>query len=175
MAIKDLVARQGKVDIVVKVVDKGEIREFQKFGNSGKVCNATVRDDSGEISLTLWNDDIDKVKVGDTVHIINGYVSEWQDEKQLTTGRFGKLEIVGAEDAEKAKAETADEETEEKTLEETKTDKGEHVLSEDEKTEEEALEEMKTDKGEHVLSEDEKTEEEVVEEEVPNDKEKDKE
>ena len=43
----------------------------------------------------MWNEDIDKVKSGDKVKLTNGYVSEWQGELQLTTGKFGKLEVVG--------------------------------------------------------------------------------
>jgi replication factor A1 len=95
MAIKDLKPKQGKVDVVVDVVKKDEPREFQKFGTVGRVCNATVADDTGEIKLTLWNDDINKVNVGDKIHITNGYVNEWQGELQLTTGKFGKMEVVG--------------------------------------------------------------------------------
>ena len=94
MAIKDLQIRQGKVDIVVELVDKGDVRAFNKFGNSGKVCSAKVKDETGQMVLSLWNDDIDKVNVGDKVHIINGYVGEWQGEPQLSTGKFGQLEIV---------------------------------------------------------------------------------
>ncbi|MBW2981778.1 DNA-binding protein [Candidatus Woesearchaeota archaeon] len=94
MAIKDLEVRQGNVDVVVDVIEKGEIREFQKFGRTGRVCNAKVKDETGEIKLTLWNEQIDKINVGDKVHITNGYVSEFQGEKQLTTGKFGKLEVV---------------------------------------------------------------------------------
>jgi ssDNA-binding replication factor A large subunit len=47
----------------------------------------------------LWNEDIEKIKAGDKVHLVNGYVSEWQGEMQLTTGRIGKLEIVGKAEA----------------------------------------------------------------------------
>ena len=58
--IKDLEARQGNVDIVVEVMEVSEAKEFEKFGKQGKVANAMVKDESGEIKLTLWNDDIDK-------------------------------------------------------------------------------------------------------------------
>ena len=95
MAIKDLTPKQGNVDVTVDAIEKGDIREFQKFGKAGRVCNAKVRDESGEIALTLWNEDIDKVNVGDKLKITNGYVSEWQGELQLSTGRYGKMEIVG--------------------------------------------------------------------------------
>jgi len=95
MTVKDLQIRQGNVDIVVDVVDVGEIREFEKFGRSGRVATAIVKDETGDIKLTLWNEQIDQVKAGDKVKITNGYVSEWQGEPQLTTGKMGKLEVVG--------------------------------------------------------------------------------
>ena len=95
MQIKDLKPKQGSVDVTVDIVDVGEAREFQKFGKPGRVSNAIAKDESGDIKLTLWNEDIDKVKAGDKVHISNGYVNEWQGEMQLTTGRMGKMEVVG--------------------------------------------------------------------------------
>ncbi len=95
MAVKDLKIREGNVDIIVDVVDVGEAREFEKFGKSGRVATAIVKDETGDIKLTLWNEQIDQVKPGDKVHITNGYVSEWQGEPQLTTGKMGKLEVVG--------------------------------------------------------------------------------
>ena len=98
MQIKDLKPKQGNVDVTVDVVDVGEAREFQKFGKAGRVSTAIAKDESGDIKLTLWNEDIDKVKAGDKIHLTNGYVNEWQGELQLTTGRLGKLEIVGKAD-----------------------------------------------------------------------------
>jgi len=98
MQIKDLKPKQGNVDVVVDIVDIGEAREFQKFGKPGKVATAIAKDETGDIKLTLWNEDIEKVKAGDKIHLTNGYVNEWQGEMQLTTGRMGKLEIVGKAD-----------------------------------------------------------------------------
>ena len=98
MQIKDLKPKQGNVDVTVDIVDVGEAREFQKFGKAGRVSTAIAKDDSGDIKLTLWNEDIDKIKAGDKIHLANGYVNEWQGELQLTTGRMGKLEIVGKAD-----------------------------------------------------------------------------
>ena len=98
MQVKDLKPKQGNVDIIVDVVDVGDPREFQKFGKPGKVATAIAKDETGDIKLTLWNEDIEKVNAGDKVHLTNGYVNEWQGEMQLTTGRLGKIEIVGKSD-----------------------------------------------------------------------------
>ena len=94
MNIAELKVRQGKVDVEGEIVEIGETKTFQKFGREGKVASATLKDDSGKITLSLWNDDVDKIKVGDKVKITNGYVNEFQGEKQLTAGRFGKLEVL---------------------------------------------------------------------------------
>src|SRR3989338_2665758 len=99
--IIDLQARQGNVEVVGVVIEKEDSREFNKFGKTGKVANAVLKDETGKIKLTLWNDDVDKISVGDKIHIKNGYVNEWQGEKQLTTGRLGSMEIVGKEEVKK--------------------------------------------------------------------------
>ncbi|HLC62085.1 MAG TPA: hypothetical protein VJI52_03665 [Candidatus Nanoarchaeia archaeon] len=99
MQIKDLKPKMGSIDITVDVVDVGVPREFQKFGKPGRVATAIAKDETGDVKLSLWNEDIDRVKAGDKVHISNGYANEWQGEIQLTTGRMGKMEIVGKADA----------------------------------------------------------------------------
>lgn len=94
MEIKDISSNQGKIEIEATVKEVGPIREFSKFGKVGKVCNAKLEDSSGIISLTLWNEEIEKIKQGSKIKIINGYVKEWQGEKQLSAGKFGKIEIL---------------------------------------------------------------------------------
>lgn len=105
MKIKELKARQGKVDIEVEITELGEAREFAKFDKGGRVANAMAKDDSGSIKLSLWNEQIDMVKPGTKVHIKNGYVSEWQGELQLTTGKFGTFEVLSGGVDVKAKKE----------------------------------------------------------------------
>ena len=94
MEIKDIKAGEGKIDVTGEVTEIAEPKSFEKYGKQGKLANAILKDDSGEIKLTLWNEQVDQVKEGDKIHITNGYVSEWKGEKQLSTGKFGKLEIV---------------------------------------------------------------------------------
>ncbi len=94
MKVADIKPNQGNIEVVAEVVKKDSPRSFEKFGKSGKVCNYRIKDDSGEISLTLWNDDIDKVNEGDTIHLQNGWCSEYKTEKQVSTGKFGKVEVT---------------------------------------------------------------------------------
>lgn len=100
MNISDLQVRQGNVEVQGKVTEKGDVREWSKFGKAGKVCSAVLADGSGSIKLSLWNEQADEVKLGDIVKISNGFVNEYRGEKQLTTGRMGKIEVVGSNEAE---------------------------------------------------------------------------
>ena len=94
MKISEIEVNQRKIEVEGKIIDISPVKEFNKFGKTGKVATASLKDDSGEIQLTLWDDQIDKVKKGDKVKIINAYVKEWQGEKQLNVGKFGSFEII---------------------------------------------------------------------------------
>ena len=118
MKISELQAKQGNADIEADVIEKTDAREFSKFGKVGRVANAIIQDASGKVKLTLWNDDIEKVNVGDKIKIKNGYVSEWQGELQLSTGRLGTLEVEKGTGAQNPKQEekTVDYEVEEEDI-----------------------------------------------------------
>lgn len=141
MKISELQIRQGNVEVTGVIKEVGEVRSFDRFGRQIRVVDAVLEDDSGTIKLSLWNEDIDNFKQDDKVRIVNGYVNEFQGEKQLTAGKFGKIEKVGEGEAEEAeesteeKTEEAEESTEEKT-EEAEEPPAVEVASDEEEIEE---------------------------------------
>ena len=120
MYIKDLQPREGNIELEAEVKDIGDVREFDKFGKKGRVANATISDGTGTVKLSLWNDQIESVKIGDKLKISKGYVSEWQGELQLTTGKFGSLEVIGH--AEEGAEKTVDKAEESSKEEESSND-----------------------------------------------------
>jgi len=94
MKIKELQAGQGNVNLEAEIIEMKEIREFTKFGRVGKVCNAVIKDSSGNMFLTLWNEQVDNFFVGDKINIVNGYVKEWHGELQLSIGKYGSIEKI---------------------------------------------------------------------------------
>jgi replication factor A1 len=131
MKISELQAKQGNVDLVAEVAEVSESKEFSKFGKAGRVANATLKDETGEIRLSLWNEQIDQVKLGSRIHIKNGFVNEWQGEKQLTTGRQGTFEVLPdaetlVKEAEPEKA-NGEEEKQEAPEEKNREDFGEYT------------------------------------------------
>jgi len=121
MKISDLKTNQGNVEVTGVITELGDTRAFNKYGRELKVANAILKDDSGAIKLTLWNDDVTRFKEGDNIKIINGYVSEFQGEKQLTSGKFGrmeKLESGSGGDSDTGDKETGDSVIKEEVLQE---------------------------------------------------------
>jgi len=110
--VSELEIRQGNADVEGTIKEVGEIKTFNKFGRELRVADAILEDDSGSVKLTLWNDDATKFQAGDKVKISNGYVNEFQGEKQLTAGKFGSIEKIGAgEEVEATSEEPASEES----------------------------------------------------------------
>jgi len=94
MNVSELNEGVGDVSLEAEVVGVGDVREFNKYGRVLKVANVDIKDESGTIKLTLWNDNISKVKVGDKIKIEKGYVNSFQGALQVTLGKFGTLEVI---------------------------------------------------------------------------------
>jgi len=94
MKISELKPRAAVPEIELEIVSKGETREWSNPNGSGTVCNCAGKDDSGEVAVTLWNEQIEQVKEGDKIKITNGWCSEFRGEKQVSPGRQGSLEVI---------------------------------------------------------------------------------
>ena len=92
MNISELKVGQGSIYTEGVITSIGEVKIFERLGKEQKVANAVLEDPSGKIILKLWNDDIERFRVGNKVKITNGYVTEFQGEKQLSAGKFGSIE-----------------------------------------------------------------------------------
>jgi len=96
MDIKDLRDGMKKVSVEAKVVEKGNPREVKSRYSEEmyKIVDAIVADETGSIKLTLWNEQIDQVSVGDNIKIDNGYITSFKSEIQLNVGKFGTMTKV---------------------------------------------------------------------------------
>ena len=92
--VDSLNPKSRRVNVTVKVVSKNPIREIvsRSDGSNHKVTEALVGDETGAVFLTLWDNDIEKIKDGDIIDIGNGYVSLFKGSMRLNTGRFGTME-----------------------------------------------------------------------------------
>jgi replication factor A1 len=93
MKISEIKRGTNNIAITAKVIDVGEKREVNTRFGKKSVADILLEDDSGQISLTLWEDKIDSVRVGDTVNIEGAFVTTFRDKMQLNIPRNGKMEV----------------------------------------------------------------------------------
>jgi replication factor A1 len=96
LKINELRDGSRRVDIEASVIQKSETREVRsKFTNETfRVADATIEDETGTITLTLWNEQTEQVNVGDRVRIENGYIKSFRGELQLNSGKYGTLTVL---------------------------------------------------------------------------------
>ncbi len=95
MNIKDLRDGMRTVEAEGEITDISPPREVSlRTGGQAKVADATLKDETGEIKLSLWDNQIEQVSKGARVKVTNGYINTFRGERQLNVGRYGKLEIL---------------------------------------------------------------------------------
>lgn len=96
MKINELKDGMRKVNVEADVVEKSDAREVRsRYTNETyRVADATIEDETGKITLTLWNEQVEQVNVGDRVRIENGYIKSFRDILQLNSGKYGSLTVL---------------------------------------------------------------------------------
>ena len=82
---------ETKVNIIARIIRIPTIRSYEKNGKEGKVASLELQDDSGHITYTLWNKNVEliedlKLEDGDTVKVLQAQARERQN-------RDGEMEI----------------------------------------------------------------------------------
>ena len=94
MKIAEINSDSRKINITATVTEKEEPRDVNTRYGKTRVAEAIIEDDSGNIKLVLWGDEIDGIKLGDKIKIENGFVKEWNGEMQLSAGKYGKISVL---------------------------------------------------------------------------------
>ncbi len=89
--VKDLTENSKNVNATLKVIETGETKEIQSKFGAKRVSEVKVADATGCIILSLWDDQIGKIAVGDTISIQNGYISVVRNSMRLNIGKYGKM------------------------------------------------------------------------------------
>ena len=96
LQIKNILPGMRNVDVVGKVLQTYELREFKTEKHAGKVANMLIGDDTGTIRVVLWHkqaDNINNLKEGDVVKIRGGYIRDNQGRKEIHLSETSKLII----------------------------------------------------------------------------------
>jgi replication factor A1 len=88
--------KRGMSGILVegKITDMSEPRRVSTRYGQRSVADATLEDETGSIKISLWEERINAVSIGDKVKVSGAYVTEFRNQLQLNIPQSGKLEIT---------------------------------------------------------------------------------
>jgi replication factor A1 len=93
--VETLTPNSRGVNIIVKVVSKGEIRSVTGRDYSvRRVADALVGDETACIYMTLWDEKIDAINEEATLRVNNGYINLFRGNMRLNIGKYGSYELV---------------------------------------------------------------------------------
>jgi len=94
MKISEIKSGTSNVTVEGKIIDISEIREVQTRYGKRSVADAILEDETGQISISLWENQITSVSVGDKIIVSGAYATEFREKLQLSIPRSGKIEVV---------------------------------------------------------------------------------
>jgi replication factor A1 len=91
MLLSDLRPGMENIVLKVKLVSLSDQREVTTYsGLKHEIVEGIIEDDSMSMGLTIWNEKIELVKelkIGDSIKLINCFVSSYQGELSVNIGR----------------------------------------------------------------------------------------
>ena len=94
MRINEIKRGMSGISVEGKIADISKPRRVRTRYGPRSVADATLEDETEAIRVSLWEERIDMVNIGDKVKITGAYVTEFRSELQLNIPRSGKLEIT---------------------------------------------------------------------------------
>jgi len=97
MKVSDLEPRRPVAELTVKVLKLLQDRKVKARFSNKKLWlqEFRVRDDSGEATLVLWEEDCGQVIPDDLIKITNGYcLPDKTGITKLTPGKYGQVEVL---------------------------------------------------------------------------------
>jgi ssDNA-binding replication factor A large subunit len=70
------------------------VRDVTTSRGASQVADATLQDETGTITLTLWGEDTKRYSVGQKLKITDGWVRDFRGKLQISQGRSGKITVL---------------------------------------------------------------------------------
>jgi ssDNA-binding replication factor A large subunit len=83
----------SKISVKVKVIEKSDAREVnsRKSRRTHRIANAVAGDETGVVTLPLWDSNIPELKVGGTYRLESVYTKTYRGQLQLNLGRHSRI------------------------------------------------------------------------------------
>jgi replication factor A1 len=95
LKLRNIKSGMSHVSAKVKVASTAKVQRITTGrGIEHDVQELKVEDESGSITLVLWDDKIVPLKAGDLLQIKNGYVTSFKGDWKINIGKYGEMTKV---------------------------------------------------------------------------------
>jgi GNAT superfamily N-acetyltransferase len=86
----------SRISVEGTVLSLGNIREVysSRDGKKHSVADVRLQDETGEVSLILWDGFIRQVRKGERIRVERGYINSFRGQIQLNVSRYGRIIIL---------------------------------------------------------------------------------
>jgi len=91
--ICDIQPEMRNIEVTGRIIKIGERRQVQTRFGPADVATATLKDETGSINVSLWRQQIDMVKEGDNVKLIDAFARTFGGKPTLNIGKDGQIII----------------------------------------------------------------------------------
>ena len=83
------------VNVLAKIIEIPPTKEVTtRWGSRACVSNVKIADETGSIRLSLWNDQIKMVNIGDEIEIKNCSVARYAENLQLRLSKRSTISVI---------------------------------------------------------------------------------
>jgi len=82
----------SSVNIKVTVSNISESKQITAGkGVEHEILEVEVKDETGKMTLVLWDEKVIPLKVGDILRIENGFVTSFKGDWRINVGKYGEI------------------------------------------------------------------------------------
>ena len=90
--IRELKPGMSSVNIKVTVSNISKPKQITTGkGIEHEILEVEVKDETGKMTLVLWDEKVIPLKMGDILRIENGFVTSFKGEWRINVGKYGEI------------------------------------------------------------------------------------
>ena len=92
--IRDIIPGMRNLIVEGIVLEKSSSRLVETRFGSAVVATAVLKDETGSITLNLWRGQVDQVKEGDAIRVLNAFAKSFGSRTELSIGQDGRIQVI---------------------------------------------------------------------------------
>jgi ssDNA-binding replication factor A large subunit len=91
MRIEEIESNSKVISLVVTI---DSVEEPKTTPSGTQFQDGIVSDETGQVKIVFWDEQVGKFRVGDKILVNSGWAKTFNEELQISSGKFGKISLI---------------------------------------------------------------------------------